>query len=72
MRLRLCAFAIASRTMETILIAAQKGGAGKTTLARNLSVAAAQDGKRVLASIWTHKARSGRGGKAGKLTPRPC
>lgn len=34
--------------MRTILIAAQKGGAGKTTLARNLSVAAAQDGLRVL------------------------
>lgn len=48
MRLRLCAFAVASRTMETILIAAQKGGAGKTTLARNLSVAAALDGRKVL------------------------
>lgn len=34
--------------MKTILIAAQQGEAGKTTLARNLSVAAAQDGKRVL------------------------
>lgn len=34
--------------MKTILIAAQKGGAGKTTLARNMAVAAAQDGKRVL------------------------
>ena len=48
MRLRPCAFAVASRTMKTILIAAQKGGAGKTTLARNLSVAAALDGRKVL------------------------
>lgn len=35
--------------MKTFVIAAQKGGAGKTTLARNLAVAAAQDGQRVLA-----------------------
>ena len=34
--------------MHTICIAAQKGGAGKTTLARNIAVAAAQDGQRVL------------------------
>jgi chromosome partitioning protein len=34
--------------MKTIVIAAQKGGAGKTTLARNLSVAADQDGRKVL------------------------
>jgi chromosome partitioning protein len=34
--------------MKTIVIAAQKGGAGKTTLARNLSVAADQDGLKVL------------------------
>ncbi len=34
--------------METILIAVQKGGASKTTLARNLSVTASQDGLRVL------------------------
>lgn len=34
--------------MRTICIAAQKGGAGKTTLARNLSVAASQEGQRVL------------------------
>ena len=34
--------------MKTILIAAQKGGTGKTTLARNLSVAATQDGYHVL------------------------
>ena len=34
--------------MRTICITAQKGGAGKTTLARNLAVAAVQDGQRVL------------------------
>lgn len=34
--------------MRTILVAAQKGGAGKTTLARNLSVLASQDDRRVL------------------------
>jgi chromosome partitioning protein len=34
--------------MKTICITAQKGGAGKTTLARNLAVAAVQDGQRVL------------------------
>jgi chromosome partitioning protein len=34
--------------MKTICIAAQKGGSGKTTLARNLAVAATQDGQRVL------------------------
>ena len=34
--------------MKTILIAAQKGGSGKTTLARNLSVAATEDGRNVL------------------------
>ena len=34
--------------MKTICIAAQKGGAGKSTLARNLAVAAVQDGQRVL------------------------
>ena len=34
--------------MKAILIAAQKGGAGKTTLARNLSVAASLDGRKVL------------------------
>ena len=34
--------------MKTILVAAQKGGAGKTTLSRNLAVAAAADGENVL------------------------
>lgn len=34
--------------MQVILIAARKGGAGKSTLTRNLGVAAAQDGLRVL------------------------
>ncbi len=34
--------------MRIITIAAQKGGAGKTTLARNLAVAAAAEGRRVL------------------------
>ena len=48
MRLRFRTSQLVSRIMETILIAAQKGGAGKTTLARNLSVAASQDGLRVL------------------------
>ena len=37
-----------SYIMKTILIAAQKGGSGKTTLSRNLSVAATQDGRNVL------------------------
>lgn len=34
--------------MKTVVIAAQKGGAGKTTLARNLAVAACGEGSRVL------------------------
>ncbi|MBS8225742.1 nucleotide-binding protein [Vannielia litorea] len=34
--------------MQSILIAARKGGAGKTTLARKLSVAASQGGLGVL------------------------
>lgn len=34
--------------MKTILITSQKGGSGKTTLARNLAVAASTGGKRVL------------------------
>lgn len=34
--------------MKTILVTSQKGGSGKTTLARNLSVAACLDGQRVL------------------------
>ena len=34
--------------MQTILVSSQKGGSGKTTLVRNLSVAAAQDGLSVL------------------------
>jgi len=34
--------------MKTIVVAAQKGGAGKTTLARNIAVAASHDGDRVL------------------------
>ncbi len=48
MRLRLRVTQLVSRTVKTILIAAQKGGAEKTTLARNLSVAAALDGLKVL------------------------
>ena len=34
--------------MKTIVIAARKGGAGKTTLTRNLAVAASADGLKVL------------------------
>lgn len=34
--------------MKTVLIAAQKGGSGKTTLTRNLAVAAVHDGQAVL------------------------
>lgn len=34
--------------MKVVVITAQKGGSGKTTLSRNLSVVAAQDGMRVL------------------------
>ena len=48
MRLRCRIIVIFSYIMKTILIAAQKGGSGKTTLGRNLSVAATQDGRNVL------------------------
>ena len=34
--------------MKTLVIAAQKGGAGKTSVCRNLAVQAAQEGQRVL------------------------
>ena len=34
--------------MKTIVVAARKGGAGKTTVCRNLAVAATEDGQRVL------------------------
>lgn len=34
--------------MQTILVSSQKGGSGKTTLVRNLSVAATSDGRRIL------------------------
>lgn len=34
--------------MQTILVSSQKGGSGKTTLVRNLSVAASNDGRTVL------------------------
>jgi len=34
--------------MQTILVSSQKGGSGKTTLVRNLSVAATRDGRSVL------------------------
>ena len=37
-----------SYIMKTILVAAQKGGSGKTTLTRNLAVVAAEDGRNVL------------------------
>ena len=48
MRLRCRIIVSSSYIMKTILIAAQKGGSGKTTLGRNLSVAATQDGRNVL------------------------
>ena len=47
-RLRCRVIVVSSYIMKTILIAAQKGGSGKTTLGRNLSVAATQDGRNVL------------------------
>ena len=37
--------------MKIVLIAAQKGGAGETTLARNLSVAASADVPNVLCLV---------------------
>ena len=34
--------------MQTVLVTSQKGGSGKTTLVRNLAVAAVRDGRSVL------------------------
>ena len=48
MRLHYRVITLHSYIMKTILIAAQKGGSGKTTLTRNLAVVAAEDGRNVL------------------------
>jgi len=60
--------------MRTLVLTTQKGGAGKTTLAASLAVAAQQDGERVLAadidpqgSLWSWSQRRGLNGvKAAK------
>jgi cellulose biosynthesis protein BcsQ len=51
-------------TMRVLMLATQKGGAGKTTLAAALAVAAQADGERVLAvdldpqgSLWSWRQR---------------
>jgi chromosome partitioning protein len=62
------------RFMRTLVLTTQKGGAGKTTLAASLAVAAQQDGERVLAvdidpqgSLWSWSQRRGLNGvKAAK------
>jgi cellulose biosynthesis protein BcsQ len=41
--------------MRTVMVAKQKGGVGATTLARELGVAAAAAGQRVVFLIWIRK-----------------
>lgn len=53
--------------MKTVAIAVQKGGAGKTTIAVHLAVAAQQAGLRVALADTDPKARPRHGQKPGRI-----
>ena len=64
--------------MRALALTTQKGGAGKTTLAASLAVAAHQDGEQVLAidvdpqgSLWSWSQRRGVNGVRRSSPMRP-